>query len=254
MTSDDALSIYGLIGRRLGHSFSVEYFADKFQRHYPNCRYWNFELLDIRSIPSLISTFPALRGFNVTIPYKEAIIPFLDEMTETARLIGAVNCVKLRSEGDGAFSLVGHNTDYEGFGCMFDCFVPQNYVHKALILGTGGAARSVKTALCHRGIESHNVSRTPGKADMTYADLSSDMIVEYQLIVQTTPLGMYPDISSAPAIPYMGLSPLHYCIDLVYNPTVTEFMRRCAMFGGHVLNGLEMLHIQADAAWIWWRQ
>lgn len=243
--------IYGLIGYPLGHSFSREFFTEKFARENINAEYRNFELEDIGSIMELISEYPTLCGLNVTVPYKEQILPYIDTLSPDAKEIGAVNVIKITGAEEGNPHFYGDNTDWIGFS---ESLLPiTGDLHtKALVLGTGGASKAVCYALRQMGLEVTRVSRTEGKADLTYGDLNEQTMKQNSLIVNTTPLGTWPDTDSAPPIPYDLLTPSHLCYDLVYNPAVTRFMQLSAEKGAAVKNGLEMLHRQALAAWKIW--
>ena len=236
---------FGLVGRKLGHSFSAKYFNDKFLKEGLDCRYVNFEIPSIDVLPALLQGIPDLKGFNVTIPYKEAIKPYLQQLTPAAQEVGAVNTVKITANG-----LIGHNTDLEGFEKALSLLLGNAAVRKALILGTGGASKAVAAALKRRGTEFQFVSRS--KECLHYADLTPELIAENDLIVNATPLGTWPDVESKPDIPYSALSKRHFCLDLVYNPAETAFMKASAENGTAVSNGLTMLHAQADAAWQFW--
>lgn len=247
MVSDIAL--YGLFGKKLGHSFSRKYFADKFANEGLAARYWNFESSDAESIVDLPALYPGLRGLNVTVPYKEDILPFLDTLSPAARRIGAVNTIVVERKPDGSVLLHGHNTDCDGFGAT----VTISAGDRVLILGTGGAAKAVGEAVRRAGGEAVYVSRSPkSEVSIGYNNLTDELIKSCTIIVNATPLGMWPDVESAPDIPYGSLTDRHLCYDLTYNPDTTEFMRRCAAGGARVKNGLDMLHAQAEAAWKIW--
>ena len=218
------MQIYGIIGYPLGHSCSPRYFNEKFQKENIAAEYRSFEMPDIRQLSTLLQQTPDLCGFNVTIPHKQNILPFLDEISEEARVIGAVNCVKV-SHPNGHPYLVGYNTDMYGFRKALLEFIPAA-ISKALILGNGGAAKAVRYALHSLNMEVSTVSRTPRQADeIGYAALP-DLITGYPLIVNTTPLGTWPDTSEFPPLPYELLTAGHYLFDLVYNPETTTFMQK----------------------------
>jgi shikimate dehydrogenase len=242
---------FGLIGRTLTHSFSPTYFQRKFEHlGLDDCTYEAFELADIRELAALLAAHPQLRGLNVTIPYKEQIIPYLDELAPSAGRVGAVNTVQFGPEG----RLIGHNTDYVGFRESLRRFYPlRGEQAAALVLGTGGAAKAVEVALRELDIRHWLVSRDPLSRGLTYADLTPALLAEHTLIVNTTPLGTYPQVEACPPIPYELLTPRHYLFDLVYNPGETEFMRRGKAQGAHTQNGFEMLCLQAEAAWTIWQ-
>ena len=241
---------YGLIGRQLGHSFSAAYFADKFRREGIDADYRNFQLPDIGELPGLISSCPGLCGLNVTIPYKQAVIPLLDGLDDAAAVIGAVNTIVIRRESERTL-LRGYNTDAPGFLESVRDLIPSRPI-KALILGTGGASLAVKYALESIGVSCSRVSRTAAPGQLTYAALTPEIMSEHRLIVNCTPLGTHPDDGSCPPLPYHLVSADHIAHDLVYNPGCTEFMKRCATQGATVRNGLKMLHSQAELAWKLW--
>ncbi|MBP3289561.1 MAG: shikimate dehydrogenase [Alistipes sp.] len=241
----------GLIGRRLGHSFSARYFAEKFERESLTAQfaYGLYELPEIECVEEFIRSTPNLLGFNVTIPYKQQIIPYLDELSDEARNIGAVNCVKL---SDGR--RVGYNTDVDGIRLSLDKLLGENQPSLAMVLGTGGASQAVQYVLAERDIPYSIVSRDRDKGNMTYDDLSLDVMEAHSLIINASPVGMYPKDEEAPMINYGALTPDHYLFDLVYNPVQTLFLKRGAEQGAHTLSGLDMLYAQADAAWKIWQQ
>ena len=243
------MKTYGLIGFRLSHSFSKKYFTEKFQREgITDCVYENFQLDTIHEFSALLHTDPDLKGFNVTIPYKEEIIPLLSDLDPAAKEIGAVNVIKILENG----KLIGYNSDYYGFKNSLESFIPGNATHKALVLGTGGAAKAVVTALRHMGIPYKYVSRNKNPYNISYDELNENTMNEYNIIVNTSPLGMYPDVDSFPSIPYQYLSSKHYLYDLVYNPEETVFMKKGLEKGANVINGLPMLIGQAEKAWEIW--
>ena len=244
--------LYGLLGFPLGHSFSRAFHNKRFADEGINAEYVNFELPDIEELPALIESHPNLRGLNVTIPYKQAVIPFLDEMSDEAQAIGAVNVIRItRSNGTGRPVLKGFNSDVIGFvNSIRPLLLPHH--KRALVLGTGGASKAVCYGLEQLGIEWHYVSRTPRPGILTYSALTPSAIANYTVIVNCTPLGMYPRVDSSPEIPYAALSSRHLLYDVVYNPDITQFMRQGRRFGATVKNGLEMLHLQALASWDFW--
>lgn len=245
-----AAAVYGLVGFPLGHSFSRSYFTDKFAREGIDARYINFELPDINMLEKVVADTAGLRGFNVTIPYKQAVIPMLHHLDAEAAEIGAVNVVRVESDG----SLSGYNSDVYGFVESIRPLLAGGNHTKALVLGTGGASRAVCYGLRSLGIRPTRVSRKPGPDNITYADLSPEVMSGHTVVVNTTPLGMYPAVDTAPAIPYDLLTSHHVCFDLVYNPETTRFMQLSAARGATVSNGLLMLRLQALRAWdIWTR-
>ena len=245
--------IYGLIGYPLGHSFSKNYFNTKFEGEGIDASYVNFEIDSVDKLRDILKKYPNLSGLNVTIPYKEKVMPLLDDIDPVAAKIGAVNVIKIIPEKSGKKRLVGYNSDIVGFS---DSIAPLlGECHKeALILGTGGASKAIYTGLVDLGLKPTYVSRTPREGVITYADLTPDVIERNKVIVNTTPVGMYPHVDEAPAIPYDLITPDHICYDLIYNPDTTEFMRQSAMHGAKTVNGLEMLLLQAFESWNIWHK
>ncbi|MCC8070686.1 MAG: shikimate dehydrogenase [Bacteroidales bacterium] len=244
--------VYGLIGYPLGHSFSQNYFNQKFEAEGVDACYINFEIPTIDDFKSVIADTPRLAGLNVTIPYKEQVIPFMDEMDEDAAKIGAVNVIKIIPAKGGKVKLKGYNSDIIGFcDSIRPLLTPER--KKALVLGTGGAAKAIYQGLLNLGVEPTYVSRTPRPGMLSYADLTPEVMDTHKVIVNTTPLGMYPHIEQCPDIPYHLLTPSHLLYDLLYNPDTTLFMKRGASYGAETKNGLEMLLLQAFAAWNIWQ-
>lgn len=242
---------YGLIGRTLAHSFSARYFTEKFRREGLDKEYSYelFELPEIECVEKLIHDTPELAGFNVTIPYKQQIIPYLDSLDAEAQAIGAINCVKI---ADG--HRTGYNTDIAGIRVSLDELLGSEAVDAALVLGTGGASQAVQYVLAQRDIPFAIVSRDAAKGNLTYDDLDSEVISSHHLVINTTPVGMYPKVDQAPQIPYEQLTPAHRLFDLVYNPEQTLFARLGAERGARTLTGLRMLYAQAEAAWKIWNE
>ncbi len=260
---------YGLIGLTLGHSFSRNFFTEKFRREGMDAQYLNFEIPDIGCLRDIVREHPLLEGLNCTIPYKESILPFLDDITPEALEIGAVNVVKIqRGESytggrcmDGV-RLSGFNSDIIGFtGSIAPLLEPHH--RKALILGTGGAAKAIKAGLEKLGIQCTYVSRQVPKDPkdpkdpkapnrLTYSEITASILQEYHVIVNCTPVGMFPHTEEAPALPYEALSQDHLLYDLIYNPETTMFLRQGARHGAKVKNGREMLELQAIAGWDFW--
>ncbi len=239
---------FGLIGKTLKHSFSADYFAKKFEaEHIDNCSYSLFELEKIEDVLTLIKNEPELCGFNITIPYKQQILPYLDSIDIEAERIGAVNCVTIK---DG--KLTGYNADIVGLRSSMAKLLDGAYVDQALVLGTGGASSAVQYMLGEMGVAFELVSRDPAKATITYDSISAEDIMRTQLIINTTPLGTYPDIESAPSLPYAYVSPSHYLFDLVYNPPLTQFLSYGEQRGAKILNGETMLIAQAEESWRIW--
>ncbi|WP_299822665.1 shikimate dehydrogenase [uncultured Pontibacter sp.] len=239
---------FGLIGKKLGHSFSKKYFTAKFEREgITDAQHDLYELEHIEDLQKLLKQEPELVGLNVTIPYKQDVIPLLDALDDAAARIGAVNTIKI----EGSYTK-GYNTDYIGFKNTLEIFYPATEYKKALVLGTGGAAKAVCTALADLGIPYTSVSRSPGQGELSYHAITKELLREYNLIVNTTPLGMAPNTNSAPDISYEGITPEHYAYDIVYNPEKTLFLERCAASGAKTINGIGMLYGQAEAAWQIW--
>jgi len=242
---------FGLIGYPLSHSFSKGYFSNKFEEEQiVNCRYENYPLDDIALLPELIKVNPDLKGLNVTIPYKEKVLSFLNEISPEAREIGAVNTIRIEKNNDSA-KLVGFNTDVYGFLESLKPLLEKHH-QSALILGTGGASKAVKYALKSLGISYKFVSRNKIPEGFTYEELSEDIISKYTLIVNTTPLGTYPKTDEYPPLPWQFIGSNHFLYDLVYNPAVTNFLKQGLEHGSKTKNGLEMLHLQAEQAWKIW--
>lgn len=242
---------YGLIGYPLGHSFSKNFFNQKFESEHIDAQYINFEIPAIKDFKDVLKYNPDLHGLNVTIPYKEQVIPYLDDLDEDARLIGAVNVIKFSRGFLGKTKLIGYNSDVIGFRRSIEPLLTDSH-RRALILGTGGASKAVFHGLKQLGVESTFVSRRAKEGCITYADLTREMMDRHTVIVNTTPLGMFPNVDACPDIPYEWLTPEHLLYDLLYNPDETLFMRRGKERGAVVKNGLEMLLLQAFAAWEIW--
>ena len=239
---------FGLIGKKLGHSFSKKYFTEKFTREgIQDAVYDLYELETIEAFPDLLTREPELVGLNVTVPYKEVVIPFLDELDPAAERIGAVNTIRIQSG-----KKTGFNTDYIGFKNTLEKFYPVQPGARALVLGTGGASKAVVAALDALQIAHTYVSRNPPVGGLSYEELNQEVLSAHQLIINTTPLGMHPATEACPPLPYEHLTPDHYLYDLVYNPENTTFMQKGAAAGAKVMNGLDMLYQQADAAWAIW--
>lgn len=241
--------LFFLIGRKLGHSQSAGLHNDAFRKAGIDALYVLRELDSIDRLPALLDTMPEARGFNVTIPYKEQVMDLLDTVSPLAKATGAVNTVAISHTDDGSRRLHGYNTDVAGFTEALrkhDSKLPQR--RRALVFGTGGAAKAACTALRSIGIAPAMVSRKAENGDISYADMDAGIIAAHTLIVNATPLGMRPDTTSLPDIPYEALTAEHFCFDMVYNPAVTAFMKASAAHGAEVCNGLEMLRMQAQYA------
>ena len=290
--------LFGLIGYPLGHSFSRGFFTEKFAREGIDAQYLNFEIPDATMLFDILRENPELKGLNVTLPHKQAVIPLLDELSDEAREIGAVNVIKIdppqpslkgRENGDVAGhrslplregwggSLKGFNSDIIGFTESIKPLL-QPWHKKALVLGTGGASKAICVGLKRLGIEWRYVSRNGGQgarskeqentscpnnplapctlhlAPLNYSDLTAETLQEYTVIVNCTPVGMFPKVDAAPAIPYEHLTPKHLLFDCVYNPEDTLFLQKGRAQGATVKNGLEMLHLQAMASWRFWNE
>ncbi|MEM9896118.1 MAG: shikimate dehydrogenase [Bacteroidota bacterium] len=240
---------FGLIGYPLQHSFSKKHFSEKFKRlNLHDCIYENFELAEIGEISSLLEQEENLEGFNVTIPHKESIIRYCERLDEHAKAIQAVNVVKIMNG-----KLSGYNSDFEGFRRAIENWIPDTDI-KALILGTGGASKAISYALERLNIDHQFVSRTPKNDSFSYAYLNEqgELLESYRLIVNTTPLGTFPNVEGYPDLPYQHLTSKHYLYDLVYNPPTTAFMKKGLEKRAKVMNGQEMLEIQAEMAWEIW--
>ena len=238
---------FGLIGRNISYSFSRGYFTKKFEAMgLPGYSYENYDLPEITGFPSVIKQHTDLVGLNVTIPYKEAVIPYLDRLDPEAASVGAVNTVKCTSAG-----LVGYNTDVYGFQKALEPFLKKHHTH-ALVLGTGGASKAVSHVLKKLGVTVRQVSRSPGKGQLAYDELTAGVMGRYLLIINCTPLGTYPNIEDRPPLPYELLGPEHILFDLIYNPEVTAFMKAGRAAGAETSNGLRMLELQAERSWEIW--
>lgn len=241
---------YGLIGYPLGHSFSVTYFNEKFANEDIDACYINFEIPRIEDLPEILASNPELRGLNVTIPYKEKVIGYLDDLSPEARAIGAVNVIRVSHKGNNIV-LKGFNSDVIGFTRSIEPMLEKMH-KKALILGTGGASKAIDFGLKSLGLETLFVSRTKKSGCITYEEVTADIVKEYNVIVNCTPLGMYPKADTCPNLPYEAMDSHTILYDLIYNPDETLFMKRGAQYGANTKNGLEMLLLQAFASWEFW--
>lgn len=242
---------FGLTGFPLTHSFSKQFFSKKFEEEgIEDCRYELFPMETIASLPDLLQEQDTLRGINVTIPHKVNVLPYLDELDEAAQEIGAVNCIAVERL-NGKILLKGYNTDAFGFEESLKPYLKEHHT-RAMILGDGGAAKAVKYTLGRLGIPYISVVRTAIPGAIQYEDLTPELISTHQLIINTTPLGTFPKVEEAPAIPYELLTSEHLAYDLVYNPEETAFLKRAKTQGATIKNGLEMLHLQALRAWSIW--
>ena len=243
---------YGLIGFPLGHSFSMSFFNEKFRNENIDAEYVNYEIPTIEHLTEIVNATPELRGLNVTIPYKEQVIPFLDELSDEAAAVGAVNLIAVRNKGKKIY-LKGYNSDVIGFTNSIAPMLTPHHT-QALILGTGGAAKAVDYSLRQLGLHTQLVSRIRKQNAITYEDIDEQMISAYQVIVNCTPLGMYPHTDECPFLPYHAITSRHLLYDLLYNPDTTLFMKKGAEQGAVVKNGLEMLLLQAYANWEVWHR
>ena len=244
---------FALIGKAVSHSFSKTYFQNKFlELNLKEFTYQNFDMLNLNNLKSIVIE-NRLDGLNITKPFKEAIIPFLNELDETAKIIGAVNCVKIKWVNNTPY-LIGYNTDYYGFAQSIKPFLEPIH-QKALILGTGGASKAIAYALKNIGIDFYFVSTSEKKSSnyFTYKEINNHVLNAFKLIVNCTPVGMYPNSSEIVAIPYEFITKEHLLFDLIYNPEETLFLEKGKMNGATVINGLNMLKLQADKAWEIWR-
>jgi len=240
---------YGLIGKKLGHSFSQRYFDEKFvSLGRFDCRYALYELPSLEGFRSFVDSIPNLMGLNVTIPYKQSIISLLDDIDPEAEAVGAVNTVRVQRD-EGVLRLTGYNTDVEGFRRSL---AGHPLPHRALVLGTGGAAAAVTYVLQQWKVDYKLVSRHPAEGQLGYDELTAEIVKEWPWIINCTPIGMFPDVDNCPPIPYEALTENNFLYDLIYNPEETLFLKHGYKRGASIQNGLQMLHRQADAAWEIW--
>ena len=244
---------YGLIGYPLGHSFSISYFNQKFQDENIDAVYENYEIPNIDVLSEVLDMNPELSGLNVTIPYKEKVMPFLDSISPEARAIGAVNVIRVIHQGK-AIKLKGYNSDVIGFTKSIEPMLDKKWHKKALILGTGGASKAIDYGLRNLGLDTVFVSRYEKSGTIQYQAITPEVIKEYNVIVNCTPLGMYPKTEECPQLPYEAMDQHTILYDLIYNPDQTLFMKRGAKYGAQVKNGLEMLLLQAFASWEFWHE
>lgn len=243
------MDLYGLIGYPLSHSFSQKYFTEKFEKEgIPNALFENFSIASIAEFPALLKNNPNLKGLAVTIPYKKDVLEFLDDASDEVKQMGACNCIKIRNN-----KLIGYNTDVAGFEQSFLEYLKPHH-KKALILGTGGAAVAVEFVLKKLNLGYLYVSRKQTENGITYAQITEKLLQEFTIIINCTPLGTFPDITSAPDIPYQYLNSNHYLFDLVYNPPMTMFLKNGALYHATIKNGYDMLVIQAEENWKIWNR
>lgn len=244
------MSKFGLIGKNIAYSFSRAYFKEKFTKENLPHEYVNFDIASIDEFQNILKENSNINGFNVTIPYKETIIPYLDKLNKKAKLIGAVNTIRINKKG----KLVGHNTDYYGFKKSIKPYLKSHH-KKALILGTGGASKAIAFALDSLEIEYDYVSRNISKkSKYSYNTLSQNTLKEYQIIVNCTPLGTFPNVNDYPKIPYNAITSDHLLYDLIYTPSETKFLSFGKQFGAQTCNGLKMLELQAEKSWRIWNK
>ena len=241
---------FGLVGKNIDYSFSRSYFADKFNKEGLNHSYVNFDIQSIEEFPEIFTNNQNLKGLNVTIPYKEEVIPFLNKLNKTAKKIGAINTIKVTKKG----KLVGYNTDYYGFKKSIEPFLESHH-KSALILGTGGASKAIAFALKKLGITYNYVSRKiSDKAKFSYQSLSEDNIKSHTIIINCTPLGTHPNTNICPDIPYEALTNKHLLFDLIYNPEETKFLSIGKLKGATICNRYRMLELQAEKSWNIWNK
>ena len=241
---------YGLIGYPLGHSFSITYHNQRFADEGINAKYFNYEIPSIDNLTEVLDLNPELKGLNVTIPYKQKVMEYLDYISPEARAIGAVNVIRVIHEGKNTI-LKGYNSDVIGFTQSIEPML-EEYHKKALILGTGGASKAINYGLKSLGLETIFVSRYRRPGTICYEDITPEVVKEYNVIVNCTPLGMYPKTEECPFLPYEAMDEKNILYDLIYNPDETLFMKKGAEHGANVKNGLEMLLLQAFASWEFW--
>ena len=244
---------YGLIGFPLGHSFSISYFNEKFENEHINAQYINFEIPSIDGLTEILDRNPELRGLNVTIPYKEQVMKYLDAISPEAEAIGAVNVIRVTHKGDKVY-LQGFNSDVIGFTRSIEPLL-EPAQKKALILGTGGASKAIHYGLKSLNMQTIFVSRTRhGDGFITYEEVTPELVREYNVIINCTPVGMYPHADECPKLPYEAMDTHTLLYDLIYNPDETLFLKRGREQGATVKNGLEMLLLQAFASWDFWNR
>ncbi len=244
---------YGLIGYPLGHSFSISYFNQKFHDEGINAVYENFEIPSIEGLEEVLGSNPNLKGLNVTIPYKEKVMQYLDTISPEARSIGAVNVIRVIHEGS-KIKLKGYNSDVIGFTKSIEPLLEKKWHKKALILGTGGASKAINYGLRNLGLETVYVSRYERPGTIQYDKITPEVVKEYNVIINCTPVGMYPKTEECPPLPYESMDNHTILYDLIYNPDETLFMKRGATYGAQTKNGLEMLLLQAFMSWEFWNE
>lgn len=241
---------FGLIGRNISYSFSESYFQNKFKKEeIRDASYQNFDLKSIKEIDSLLKNNPEIKGLNVTIPYKEEVVTYLNSINKKAKQIGAINTIKVTKKG----KLKGYNTDCYGFKKSIRPFLKKHH-EKALILGTGGASKAIAFVLEQLKIDYSYVSRSQSKHNFTYKDLNKDIVKQHTIIVNCSPVGTHPHINDCPKIPYQAITNKHILFDLIYNPSETLFLTKGKMKGASIINGLKMLEYQAEKSWEIWNK
>ncbi|BAO74505.1 shikimate dehydrogenase family protein [Winogradskyella sp. PG-2] len=241
---------FGLVGRDISYSFSRSYFANKFRSENLQHTYVNFDLKSINELDSIIKSTPNLKGLNVTIPYKEEVMPILDDINKRAKKIGAVNTIRITRYQ----KLIGYNTDYYGFKNSLKPYLKKHH-KRALILGTGGASKAIAYALKKLKIDYDYVSRSEKEGvKFLYSDLTNEIISTYNIIINCTPIGTFPNVNECPDIPYEAITDKHILYDLIYNPEQTKFLSCGDMKGASTINGLEMLRLQAEKSWEIWNK
>lgn len=241
---------FGLLGKNISYSFSKKYFTEKFDKiNFTNYSYKNFDVESIELFPEIIANTKNLKGLNVTIPYKEAVIPYLTKLSKNAKIIGAVNVIKIAKDG----TLKGYNSDFYGFKKALKPLLKKQH-QRALILGTGGASKAVAYALRKLNIDYDFVSRNPSEYQLSYEELTKELFSEYQIIINTTPIGTFPNIDDCPPLDYSLLTENHIAFDLIYNPMETKFLRLAKEHGSKTKNGYDMLVFQAEKAWEIWNK
>ena len=254
MGSEQSKTIYGLIGYPLTHSFSCDFFNKKFAAEGINAEYLNFEIDDVERLCDLVGELPELRGLNVTAPYKEAVLPLLNALDDDARTIGAVNVIKVfHDKHSGKAAMKGYNSDSPAFSRTIEPLLTPR-LDRALVLGTGGAAKAVSHALQGLGVTVQLVSRRKSAATVTYEEITRSLVARHKLVINATPLGKWPDVDQCPDFPFRFLTSEHLCYDLIYNPDETCFLRRSLEMGAQVKNGLEKLLLQAFISYQMWTE
>jgi shikimate dehydrogenase len=242
---------FGLIGKNIGYSFSKKYFTNKFEENFfDNCEYLNFDIPSLEHFKQILLENKYLKGVNVTIPYKESILPYLDKVSKKAKIIGAVNCIKISKKSK---KLKGYNTDFYGFKKSLKPMLKEHH-KKALILGTGGASKAIAFTLRTLNISFDFVSRNANEEQLSYHELNEETFNEYQIIINTTPLGTFPKFEEHPELPYHLFTKKHIAFDLVYNPEETSFLKKAKQYGAKTKNGYEMLVFQAEKGWEIWNK